>query len=81
MKFFRVHLCDTDEGSAGYRYETNEPAARRIVAEFKRDLKARVRMSERPAESSCDIDTIEIEPNKAGILKALNRYAGHPNNG
>jgi hypothetical protein len=79
MKFFRVHLYEGNEGSAGYVFETTLPAARRRVAEFKRSVKERP--ADRRGAVDCDIDPIEVEPNKTGILKALNRYAGHPDNG
>lgn len=33
------------------------------------------------SHKDCEIEAIVVTPTKAGILRALNRYAGHPDNG
>lgn len=79
MKFFRVHLFDSVDSSAGYEFASNERDARMIVAKFKQNNRDRVKAA--GGVFNDKIELIEIEPTKTGILKALNRYAGHPNNG
>ena len=73
MKFYRVHTT-TDSGlSAGYEFFTSKAEAGKAVKEWTRGIALETDIAE--------IDVVEIEPTKAGILRALNLYAVHADNG
>lgn len=74
MKFYRVVLRTERDSSQGFEFFTNLADAKRAQAEFFRN-------SYPEHSPSAEIETIEIVPTKRGILAALNRYAGHPDNG
>ena len=67
MRFYRLHHYDTAEGSQGFEFFTSKQEA----AEACRAC----------AFDGNEIEVIEIEPTKAGILKALRQFAQHPDNG
>jgi hypothetical protein len=71
MRFYRVHRYSSSDGSFGYEFFVSKTDAEKAAREWNADSEGD------PAE----VDLIEIEPTKAGILDALNRYADHPNNG
>lgn len=71
MRFYRVHLYDGADGSAGYKFFTVQADAKREARQWDRDRD----------NDATEVEALEIEPTKAGILDALNFYAGHPNNG
>lgn len=73
MRFYRVHFKAFDVGSAGFEFFTNEAAARKALRRDARDA----RMEHDPSS----LEVIDVEPTKAGILRALQRYASHPDNG
>lgn len=73
MKFYRVEFHGEGGISYGFAFHTN-----------RRDARAAKRDWDSAADTSSDhavIDTIDVTPNKAGILRALNAYAAHPDNG
>ncbi|RPI40406.1 MAG: hypothetical protein EHM67_09435 [Hyphomicrobiaceae bacterium] len=75
MKFYRLHLSETGEGSHGYRFFTTKRDALAVARDWKRN---------ESDEAGCydtEIDVIRIAPTKASILAALNRYAKHNDNG
>jgi hypothetical protein len=72
MKFYQLHRHIDHGSSAGYSWFTSRAEAE----EAKRADDA-----EDPTETPGTIECIEIEPTKAGILRALRRFAGHPDNG
>ncbi len=72
MRFYRVHRRDNEAESVGYLYYT-----RRIDAEQAR--RSWLRTQGEYAEAV--VETVNIEPTKRGILRALKRYANHPDNG
>lgn len=72
MKFYRLHLYDGADGSGGFKFFTEK-----IVAE----REARAFGDATDAHANVEVEAIEIEPTKAGILEALNTYASHPDNG
>lgn len=74
MKLYRIATFEAGE-SSGYRYVGNQDEARRIA----RENKASAEEVYGPGYKS--IETIEVEPTKAGILECLNRYGSHPDNG
>jgi hypothetical protein len=73
MRFFRVHFYDGADGSAGYQFFTVQAEAARAARAFNRDAT--------DSHAVVEVEAIEIEPTKAGILDALNTYASHANNG
>ena len=70
MKFYRVQLFCDQYTSRGFRYFTT-----------KKDALACKREHETEYDGNTIEDRIEIEPTKRGILKALNRFGGHPDRG
>lgn len=67
MKLYRVHHADYGGlGSAGFSWHTSKRGAEK---------------AEREGGADSSIELVEINPTKAGILKLLNRYADHPDNG
>ena len=75
MKFYKVDYQSFRDSSGGFGWFTTK-----VDAE-----KARHDWEYREGESSIDewanIKVVNIEPNKAGILNALNFHANHPDNG
>ena len=71
MKFYRLHRRDNYAESVGYLWYT-----RRSDAEQER--KSWLRTEGKYAEAK--VETVDIEPTKRGILRALRQYADHPNN-
>ena len=69
MKIHRVHLRDKEGRSIEYSYFLN-------IKEAKKHL----RKSENVFDDQ-DMDTIDINISRTGILHALNTYASHPDNG
>lgn len=65
MKFYCVPIRNEDQNSGGYNWFTN-----------KREAEA-----EHKAHGLYDIQVVDIKPTKAGILRALNIHASHPDNG
>lgn len=58
--------------SAGFEFFTTKRVAERAAAEWNKD---------NPDEESARIVEIKVVPTKRGILRALNLYASHPDNG
>lgn len=69
MRFYRVEMIDEVEGSQGYQYFTNHEEARTFAKQ------------NQPADQRRPILAIDVTPTRAGILRALNNYGGHPDNG
>ena len=78
MKFYRVRFSCGGGNSGGFSWHTTmrkaEAAANEAVKNDPEEYA--LKRSGRPA-----IDLIEIAPTKEGILKALNSFADHPDNG
>lgn len=76
MKLYRVdyrHECNT---SFGFTYHGSRKEARKVLREAVKKGTAD------PVEyGGSDIEQIIVQPTKRGILAALNKYAGHPDNG
>lgn len=74
MKFYRVAYRSEGGNSGGFSWHTNKGEA---------EQRAREAVRNDPDEYSDEppgIDQIEIEPTRAGLLAALQRYASHANN-
>jgi hypothetical protein len=72
--------CVTSENK-GFSFHTSFKEAKK-----RRDKECKESQSEEIADNKyniedCEIDTIEIEPTKKGILKALNDWFSYPHNG
>jgi hypothetical protein len=74
MKFYRVayHNEQDPAESAGFAWFTNRRDA--LAA-------AKSQQADGPDAKSAEPEMIEVAPTKTGILKALNDYASHPDNG
>lgn len=72
MKLYRVgHSVDCGN-SGGFSWHSSSRSA-------KRD--ARTWDDDHPDEPPSTISVVEVEPTKRGIIRALNLYASHPDNG
>lgn len=78
MKLYQVHLTHSAGESAGYEYFSNLREACIRVRTWRDDHKG---IDDVDGSVNATITRIEIDPTKAGILRALNRYAGHNDNG
>ena len=90
MKLYRVILHNDMNSSRGYLWHSNMRDAKRALKTFIRENTAdHYNMWDRVAEpnfhpldfSQSGIEEVEIKTTKLGILKCLDEYAGHPNNG
>lgn len=63
-------------GHQGYEFTTSKREAQRIATAFQRDHND-------PEDPDIDtlIEPIIVKPGKIGMFNALNRWAGHPDNG
>lgn len=69
MRVYRISFTHRDDSShGGYKFASSRSEARRMAAI-------------NPDDHETEIDTIEVALTKAGILRALNIHAGHPDNG
>ena len=69
MKIYRVSVESNSEHQ-GYSFHSSRGAAEKAIGEAKgRDFEATQDM------------TLDVELNKAGVLRALNIWGGHPDNG
>lgn len=75
MKLYRNSYRGDDDEHGGYTFHASLREAKKHRADFMKLA------ASGQCERICNIECIEIEPGKAGILKALNRYAGHADNG
>jgi hypothetical protein len=62
-------VTQNDGESVGFGYFINRETAERAARHY------------RDNEKVAEIEVIDIEPTKAGILRALQQYAGHADNG
>jgi hypothetical protein len=76
MRFYQVHLTHDAGTSAGYKYFTT----RREAEKARRDWIANDPVQGDP-NSEATITQIDIMPTKTSILRALNLYASHEENG
>lgn len=70
MRFYRNHIHTEDGESRGYRWFPSRQAAEQIN-----------KIVDDGGNTNPVAEPIVIEPTKAGILLALNRYASHADNG
>lgn len=85
MRFYRVHVYDDADGSRGYQWFTRKREAEQVVRAESMPVK-RPDLDDgtpdaTPDQTPLQVEPIDIEPTRAGILKALRIYASHPNNG
>jgi hypothetical protein len=69
MRVYQLSYRDQKEGHQGYGYFTSKAAAKKDATRAKRN--------------GCETTELVlwVEISKAGILRALNTYGGHPDNG
>ena len=73
MRFYRLALFEVGDGSHGYEFFTAKADAEKRAREWLAENAGH--------EPRADVEAIEIEPTKPGILAAMNKYAGHNDNG
>lgn len=69
MKVYRMSVTDKSAEHQGYSYHTSRGALARAESEAKAN------------EKETSWIEIEVELSKAGVIKALNIWGGHPDNG
>jgi len=72
MKIYRVSKLERDGGHDGYLYLTNKTAAQKRQQEENKIPTNR---------NDGSVEEINFTPTKSGILKMLNTWAAHPDNG
>lgn len=72
MKFYRVHYRTRFGGSEGYEWFTSGVEAERAVRRHPVDD---------GDQNESSFQVVEIDRSKYGLLAALNKYGGHPDNG
>ena len=78
MKFYRVDTNSVEMSGEGFDWFTSRKEAERC----KREWEARTDGSYGSENKRwAEIKLVTIQPNKKGILRALNRYASAPSNG
>ncbi|MBO0715720.1 MAG: hypothetical protein J2P55_00085 [Rhizobiales bacterium] len=74
MRLYRVSLRSEDDGSAGFAFCASQREAAKAISAFKA-------LDPGAATRHADVEPFDVIPTKAGILAALNKYGGHPDNG
>jgi hypothetical protein len=77
VKFYRLTRLENCGVNVGFEYFTTKREAEKAFRDW---------MSSEDEEWVCSaegtkIEIIDVEPGKYGILRALNKYASHPDNG
>jgi hypothetical protein len=75
MKIYVNHYCCEGGSSAGYGYYGSKRAAKKAAADWRRKDRTNIPPYDLVAQPG------EVQLNKRGVLAALNRYGGHPDNG
>lgn len=78
MRFYRVAIVDEEGNSGGFMWTTSMAEARQIKRENDKNNRL---FSENEVLRRAEIEVVEIEPTKQGILAALRKYADHSDNG
>ena len=72
MKIYRVHFSSKEQDdngeSTGYEYFASAKAAKKAMHDVRKHKK-------------CEWYQIEVDASRDGIIRALNIYGGHPDNG
>lgn len=71
MKLYRVDLRQSDGESHGFQYFSNKVDAQRAVRTW----------ADNEPPGKAEIEEINVEPTRAGILTALSLYGSHADNG
>lgn len=72
MRFYRVFFNSDHDSSCGFGWFTNKREAKRAAREWER---------EDPDDHRTEIESVDVDSTKRGILSALKIYATHPDNG
>ena len=70
MKIYRVEFVDTANGSQGFGYYDSKIEAEKNIQEF-----------EEANDGETTLVIIEMKNTKDAILRVLNEYGSHPDNG
>lgn len=69
MKIYKVSMVRINgQEHTGYRFCPNKKWVRHVIKGC-------------AGHTKCEVETINVVRSKAGIIKALNIYGGHPDNG
>jgi hypothetical protein len=74
MKIYQLHRTHSAGESAGYEYFASRREAEKAASDWRRS-------DDSLLGHASTIEQIEVEPTRRGILRALNRYANHADNG
>ena len=74
MMFYRVDLRNFEDSSCGYQWFTSGVEANKASKQWLEE-------NEGDDHATAEVEIVEIEPTKKGILDALIRFAGHADNG
>ena len=74
MKFYRVDTRSAEMCSEGFHWFTSRKEAERCKREWETEA-----CTDRT--HFAEVETFTVQPNKKGILRALNHYASYPDNG
>lgn len=66
MKLYRVHLVDGNESQFGFKFTSRKAEAESIARDY---------------SPESYYESIAVDATLNGIVKALNKYGGHPDNG
>lgn len=78
MKFYRLHLTYEAGTSAGYSFHSARAEAEKTGEQWVRNHRG---VDDVDGATGWTVEKIEITPTKVGILRALNLYANHADNG
>lgn len=74
MKLYSLHRTHSAGESAGHEFFASKRDADKAAAEWRRQ-------GSELEEHAAEVQPITVEPTRQGILRALNRYASHTDNG
>ncbi len=77
MRLYRNHYYDATEGSYGFAWFSSKAKA---VSAWNRDKKLDPNL-ELDFAGPCRAEPIEVSPTRAGIIRALNQFGSHADNG
>lgn len=79
MKIYRNHYISELVGSEGSSFHASKREAKRAAAE--RGFDKRSMRENAGVDDRCDTSVINVKPTRAEIVRLLNDYAAHPDNG
>jgi hypothetical protein len=81
MKLYRLSKWESSDGHRGFSYFASRRAAVSARRQWLNDYIYESKKQRAEMYAGSDIDVIEVTPTREGILRFLNHYAAHPDNG